>query len=931
MVGAGYLLSAWVSLRLVAQPENVAVFWPAAGVASGLLIAFGRGQRLLSAAAVFAATVIANLLSSGDATGAAVFAVANTLEPVIIAYALEAVVGRPFRLDSLRAIGSLAAIAAAGAAIAALCGAIGLQLAGHSAAPTWTIWRTWFVADLVGIVAVAPLFVTVVPMLGARGLARREWIEGTILLLALAGIAEYLFGQSAMEAAWPTIVPLAFLFPMLLWIAARCAPVFAAAGSFLISVITVWNTIEGRGRFADSHYSLDERVLAAQAFMFTASLCALSLAIIIAERRRAESALRESAQRLQLAFSGAKAGSYEWDLTQGAVVGSPEYFGLYGLPRPHDYSPIEQWQSSIHPDDRARVAERLRTLFESAATSYEIEFRIFHPESGVRWILSRSHIDRAPDGRADHVRGINLDITERKQAESALQESEARLRQAEQIARIGYWIWHPDHPDSLTGTTEYSPEGAAILGRGPDALAVADAEFYDRMVRPDDRVRAQAVFEDSIRARAASFSVEHGIVKPDGVVRTIVSFGENSYDESGRIHHSTGAIQDVTERRQTEEQLRQSQKIEAVGRLTGGIAHDFNNLLTVVIGNLDLALGRVQSDLQATVEGALRAAERGAALVGQLLAFSRKQTLMPETIDLNRLVAGLRELLRRTLGEDIEIEMALEPELWPALADKGQVENALLNLAINARDAMPTGGRLLIETDNARLDEGYASRNEEVTPGAYAMLAVTDTGTGMAPAVVARAVEPFFTTKEVGKGSGLGLSMIYGFVKQSGGHLKIYSEVGHGTTVRLFLPRADQAAADEAAAAATPDHPRGHETVLAVEDDAEVRAFVVGRLRDLGYRVLEAADGHQALAILAGSDRIDLLFTDVVMPRGITGRELADEAKRQHPQMKILFTSGYTETAIVRHGRLDPSVHFLPKPFRRHDLAVKVREALDGP
>ena len=858
------------------------------------------------------------------------FAVANTAEPLIIAYALEAATERPFRLGNLRAVGSFAVIAAIGTAISALCGAFGLSLAGHSVAPSWTIWRTWFVADLVGIIAVAPLFVTIAPMFGPSRPTRREWVEGTLLLLAVAGVAEYLFGQSPDAASWPTIVPLAFLFPLLLWIGARCAPAFAAAGSFLIALIAVWNTTEGMGRFADPHYSLDERVLAAQAFMFTASLCALSLAIIIGERRRAEAALRESGQRLQLALAAANAGSYEWDLAGGKVVGSPEYYSLYGLQPQEGYSPIEGWRGSLHADDREWAAERIRTLFEGAATSYEIEFRIVHRERGTRWILSRSRIDRAPDGRAERVRGINLDITERKQAEAALQDSEARLRQAEKIAGIGYWIWHPDRPGSTTGTTDYSPEGAAILGRGPGDLSITDAEFYDRIVPPEDRVRAQAVFEDSFREQRSSFNVEHGIVRPDGVARTILSFGENRYDEAGRIHHSTGAIQDVTERRQTEEQLRQSQKIEAVGRLTGGIAHDFNNLLTVVIGSLDLIVDRVQGDLKAAVEGSLRAAERGAELVRQLLAFSRKQTLMPEALDLNELAAGMRDLLQRTLGEHIEIEMKSHSALWPALADKGQVENALLNLALNARDAMPAGGHLTIETDNVRLDQDYAARNAEVLAGDYVMLAVTDTGSGMAPEIVDRAVEPFFTTKEIGKGSGLGLSMIYGFVKQSGGHLKIYSEIGHGTTVRLYLPRSGATTAIDAetAAAAAPDLPGGSETVLVVEDDADVRGFVAAQLRGFGYRVLEATDGRHAQQILSGDDSIDLLFTDVVMPRGMNGRELAEDARRRRPELKTLFTSGYTEDSIIQQSKLDAGVHFLSKPYKRQDLALKIREAL---
>ncbi len=318
------------------------------------------------------------------------------------------------------------------------------------------------------------------------------------------------------------------------------------------------------------------------------------------------------------------------------------------------------------------------------------------------------------------------------------------------------------------------------------------------------------------------------------------------YDAENRFAGILSMCQDVTERHATEERLRQAEKMNAVGQLTGGVAHDFNNLLTVVIGNLDLAMDRVHHELRPSIEGALRAAERGAALMRQMLAFSRRQTLISEALDLNHVAAGMQQMLRRTLGEDVEIEMRLAAPLWPALADRAQVESALLNLAINARDAMPAGGKLTIETENAHLDEDYALHNAEVAPGDYVALAVTDTGTGMAPEVLEHAFEPFFTTKEIGKGTGLGLSMIYGFAKQSRGHVKIYSEVGHGTTVRLYLPRKTAVAESEAAPAGV-DRARtgGSETILVVEDDADVRAFVVGQLGDLGYRVIEAADGRR--------------------------------------------------------------------------------------
>jgi PAS domain S-box-containing protein len=390
----------------------------------------------------------------------------------------------------------------------------------------------------------------------------------------------------------------------------------------------------------------------------------------------------------------------------------------------------------------------------------------------------------------------------------------------------------------------------------------------------------------------------------------------------------SGFVRDMSEQKRTEEQLRQSQKMEAVGQLTGGVAHDFNNLLTVIIGSLEIAEGKVDDALRPAIQNALTASERGATLVQQLLAMSRRQTLAPSALDFNQLVAGMGDMLRRSLGEHIEIEMQYGPNLWAAEADKGQVENALLNLAINARDAMPGGGKLTIETANVTLDEDYTARSVDVRPGEYVMVALTDTGVGMTAEVVSRAFEPFFTTKGVGKGTGLGLSMVYGFAKQSRGHLKIYSEVGHGTTVRLYLPRfADEAAAATVASERIVES-GGNETILVVEDDTDVRLYVVSQLRDLGYRVIHAPNGLEAERVLNGGAPIDLLLTDVVMPGGMTGRDLAERAARIRPGLKVLFTSGYTENAIVHHGRLDPDVNFLPKPYRRHELARKVREAL---
>ncbi len=392
-------------------------------------------------------------------------------------------------------------------------------------------------------------------------------------------------------------------------------------------------------------------------------------------------------------------------------------------------------------------------------------------------------------------------------------------------------------------------------------------------------------------------------------------------------------ISDMTKRAQAEAVLREAQKMQAIGQLTGGIAHDFNNLLTVILGNLELARGRLSADpaMRARIERATWAAQRGAALTAQLLAVARKQPLAPASIDLAGSMPELVPLLRRTLGADIEIGYVADEGLWPALADPAQLENAVLNLALNARDAMPDGGRLTIEMRNQVLDGRYAAAHHEVAAGDYAMLAVSDTGHGMPPAVLARVFEPFFTTKPDGKGTGLGLPMVFGFVKQSGGHVKITSEVGRGTTVRLYLPRAAAAAPVPRPIAGAASAPRGSATILVVEDEPAVREVAVAILEGLGYQVLEAEDGKAALRLIAAHGReIALMLTDVVLPGQLRGRELTRQAVLACPGLKVLYMSGYTENAIMQDGRLDEGVNLIGKPFQREELARRVAHLLAG-
>lgn len=512
------------------------------------------------------------------------------------------------------------------------------------------------------------------------------------------------------------------------------------------------------------------------------------------------------------------------------------------------------------------------------------------------------------------------DITERKRMDE-------NLAAAQRIAHLGSWEYEID-----SGRRYWSEETFRIFGLIPHSDTVSDAEFLAR-IHPDDLAAFQATRQRALTGKA-SFDVEHRIVRPDGEERWVHERGELQRDAHGRPRAFSGTVLDITERRELAERLQQSQRLEAVGQLTGGVAHDFNNLLTVILGNAEILADELRPSPQqaALAEMIAGAAQRGAELTQRLLAFARKQALDPKVVDINQRVMSMDGLLRRTLGEHIEVELVRGGGLWQALVDPGQLESALLNLCINARDAMPNGGRLTIETGNVRLDHDYAERHIEVSAGQYVLVAVTDTGSGIAPDDLPRVFEPFFTTKPMGRGTGLGLAMVYGFVKQSGGHVSVYSEPGEGTTVKLYLPRLPSDNALEAAGDVGDANTvsGGSETILVVEDDELVRRFAGGQLRALGYRVVEAHNGQQALEMLRAHDDIALLFTDVVMPGGMSGRQLADAAQEFRPELRVLYTSGYTENAIVHQGRLDSGVMLLPKPYRRADLARMVRRALNA-
>ncbi len=533
-------------------------------------------------------------------------------------------------------------------------------------------------------------------------------------------------------------------------------------------------------------------------------------------------------------------------------------------------------------------------------------------------------VQRRTDELATANEQLRAQIGKSKRAEVALRESEERLRQAAQLVGLGYYVW-----DAVADRCLYcSQEHARIHGTTVEEYiansSTLDGDFL--FTHPNDRERVRTAYK-ALRA-GQPFNLDYRVMTPAGETRHVREVARPVFDENGRVVQEYGTILDVTESKQVEIKLRQTQKMEAVGQLTGGIAHDFNNLLAVIMGNAELLAQRHGEDDRAA-QAVLRAASRGAELTQQLLAFARKQPLHPQAVRLSDVVTDMSKLLERTLGETIEIQISTHPVLWSASADPGQLENVLLNLAINARDAMPEGGTLTIETYNTQVEDQDLVIAMDINPGPYVVLSVSDTGTGMSSEVLEHAFEPFFTTKSNGKGTGLGLSMVYGFAQQTGGHVTIDSTPGRGTTVKLYLPRA-LAAVVEPSTDSTAD-PRGHgETVLVLEDDPDVRHLAVSMLQGLGYEVLEARDGASAIELLDSGSRIDLLLSDIVLPGGLTGRSVAAQARCSHPDLKILFMSGYpnAETAAGQEGAWNRNVEVLLKPFRRHELALQVNAAL---
>ncbi|PCM46675.1 hybrid sensor histidine kinase/response regulator [Pseudomonas fluorescens] len=684
-------------------------------------------------------------------------------------------------------------------------------------------------------------------------------------------------------------------------------------------------------------------------------------------QRRSEESLkaqRDTEERLQLALAATDAvGTWDWDIGEDRFIADAHFAQLHGIdPAQAGQLPISDYLQGVHPEDRALIARSIKHCI-THGTEYAEEYRLLKADGELRWVFARGRCYKDHHGRPVRFLGAALDLTERKHTEQALRQSQTELQLI--INAMPILISYVDHDE------RFRLNNAAYL----DWYGLTPQELYGRTIR--EVIGEEAYFlrapyiAEALAGRPCSFSLytphrdgsnRHALMNylprhgADGSVNGFYIFvideSERKKTEealrnlnetleervSARTEQLAQANQrlqnEMFERERAEDALRHAQKMEAVGQLTGGIAHDFNNMLTGIIGSLDLmqryiADGRAD-EIGRFTEAAVSSANRAAALTHRLLAFSRRQSLDRKTLNVNELIHSLEDLIRRTKGDPIELTLRLADDVWPISTDVSQLENALLNLVINARDAMPDGGELLIETANVYLDGNDITTLEPVKAGDYLMLAVSDNGTGMTPSVRAKAFDPFFTTKPIGQGTGLGLSMIYGFAQQSGGHVSLDSLPNQGTCVRLYLPRLNLLEPERPVVetlSAAPTATCG-ETVVVVEDDPAVRMLVLDLLKELGYLAHEAADASAALPLLESELRVDLLVTDVGLP-GMNGRQLAEIARQHRPGLKVLFMTGYAQKAAERQGFLEDGMDMVAKPFSIEVLANKIREMIN--